>query len=56
MNFRALIEEISDVDKVREFQDKINKLKKEKTTAKDPELVQIKIDTVEKELSIFIEL
>jgi len=54
--FKDLFEEKSDAEIVREFQDKINKLEIQLETSKDPELLQIKIDTLYKELSLFVEL
>lgn len=54
--FRDLIETMSDAEKVREFQDKINKLKIQLETSKEPEIVKLKIDSLQRELSVFVEL
>jgi len=54
--FRDLIETMSDAEKVREFQDKINKLKIQLETYKEPEIVKLKIDSLQRELSVFVEL
>ena len=54
--FRDLIEENTEALKVREFQDEIDKLRIEKENSKEPDLVQIKIDTVQQKLNTFMEL
>jgi hypothetical protein len=54
--FRDLIAEITDADKVRWFQEQIKELRLELETSKEPEIVKGKINALERELSVFVEL